>query len=170
MSSAASLAEGNEKTLDQDVAQHHIDEVVHRSLVLDVKEAPLVERLRVGVQDIGGVLVHVNRATSNPVYLEAGPADGQDHGEDCCNSENDLCGGVTDSKFPEAKDDHLRPTDDDLSNQISIKANGAGYMQITHDSVEDTLEDGVPSIPEVTELVGAHLARLSETFANELED
>ena len=41
---------------------------------------------------------------------------------------------------------------------------------MTYDTVEDALENGVPSIPEITELVRAELAGADKTFADVLED
>lgn len=150
MGNTTPLSQSNKHGLDEDVSEDWDDEVIRSGLELDIEEAPLVERDRVGVQDVGWVLVHGNGALGNPDDLGRRPAENADHSDQGEDGQNDLTSRVALCKLPEAQDHHLGETDED-------------------DTEQNALEHSSPAVAEVNKLVALHLACLDETFTDELE-
>jgi len=147
---AAALGQGDEHALEEDVDEHGDDEVVGRRLELDVEEAPLVEGDRVGVEDVGRVLVHGDAAARQADDLARGPGEDGEHGEDGEDGQDHFRARVVARELPEAEHHHLREADED-------------------DAEEDAFQDRGPAVAEVLELVALHPAHADQAFAAELE-
>ena len=111
---ARGLAKGDEHALDRYIGEHDEDEVVHGGFELHVQKPPLVERLRVRIEDVCRVLVQGNAAACDAPHLDGCPGENGCDGDDHRDGEHDLGGRVTLGYFPEAEDDHLRETDEYL--------------------------------------------------------
>ena len=111
----ALLGEPDEGGLEEDVGEHGHDEVVRRGPVLHVEEAPLVQRGRVGVEDVARILVHVGRLARQSDHLPGRPGQGDGEREEEEDREYDLGRGIASGQLPEAQDAHLRVTDEGLS-------------------------------------------------------
>ena len=78
---SAGLSKADKHGLDKDVGKPWDDEPVCCSLELDIQKAPLVQRDRIRVEDVGRVLVHGNRALRNADDLGRSPSKDANHGE-----------------------------------------------------------------------------------------
>ena len=145
------LGQADEHALDEDVAEGGDDKVVGGGPVLHVEEPPLVEAGGIGVEDVGGVLVHGDGALGQVDHLEGGPAESGQHRDEHDDGQDHLGGGVDLGELPQAEDAHLGEADE-------------GQAE------EDAAGDDLPALAEVLELVALHLALLDEEFADALEE
>lgn len=150
LNSAATLTESDEHTLDHSVCQYWDNEKVHGSLELDIEKAPLVQCFWIGVENVGGVLVHHERFATDSPHFERSPREDNDHGGDGGDTEHNLSSRVALRQLPEAEHDHLGETDKD-------------------DAEKNTLQDESPSVAEIGELVRLHLAGFDQSFTDVLE-
>ena len=88
----AALRKTDEHGLDEEVSEPWNDEPVGGSLELNVEKAPLVERDRVRIEDVCGVLVHGNGALRNSDNLGRSPSEDANHGDHGQNGQNDQTG------------------------------------------------------------------------------
>lgn len=127
------LGEGNEDALDEDVSKHWDDPVVARTLELHIEETPSIERSWVGVKNHDWALVHVDGVLSEADDLVRGPRKKGEGDEEENNGENNGSWGVTDGQFPQTEDGQLREANE-------------------NNAVENSLEDNLPPLPELSEL------------------
>ena len=108
------LDQGDEDGLDQDVCEDGDNEVVGRGTELNVEEAPSVEGVGIGVEDVAGVLMHTDRSPSDADDLPGCPEQGGRHGEEEKQGQDDLGRRIALGQLPEAQDAHLGEADEGL--------------------------------------------------------
>lgn len=167
LSSSAPLSEANKHTLNENVNQEWNNEIVSRSLKLNVEETPLVQRNWIRIENICWVLMHGDGALGDANYFGRSPSKDANHSDYCENSQNDFGGGISNRQLPETKNNHLRETNQDLIIIVSTSSRVAYWT--TYNAEKNALQHSHPAIAEVSEFVTLHLASFDETLANNLE-
>jgi hypothetical protein len=144
------LSKANEHGLDEQVSEPWDDEPVSRGLELYVQETPLVESNWVRVKNVGRVLVHGNGALCDADHLGRSPTKNTNHGNHGQDGEDNDTSGVALGQLPETEHHHLGEANED-------------------NTEEDALQDSLPAVAEIEELVALQLAGLGKSFADELE-